>query len=99
MGENERFFLSDNETIALSRSDTVANKGVYQVPLPLTVKLPLTIRRRQDGDRIRLTETLTKRISRYFIDKKTPMDIRDQAWVVEDSAGEIVALLPLSIPI
>jgi tRNA(Ile)-lysidine synthase len=41
-----------------------------------------------------LTETLTKRISRYFIDKKTPMDIRDQAWVVEDSAGEIVALLP-----
>ena len=94
LGENERFFLSDNETIALRRSDTVADKGVYQVPLPLTVKLPLTIRRRQDGDRIRLTETLTKRISRYFIDKKTPMDIRDQAWVVEDSAGEIVALLP-----
>ena len=94
LGENERFFLSDNETIALRRSDTVADKGVYQVPLPLTVKLPLTIRRRQDGDRIRLTETLTKRISRYFIDKKTPMDIRVQAWVVEDSAGEIVALLP-----
>ena len=94
LGENERFFLSDNEMIALRRSDTVADKGVYQVPLPLKVKLPLTIRRRQDGDRIRLTETLTKRISRYFIDKKTPMDIRDQAWVVEDSAGEIVALLP-----
>lgn len=94
LGENERFLLPNDEMIALRRSNAVSEKGVYQVPLPLTVKLPLIIRRRQNGDRIHLTETLTKRISRYFIDKKTPMNDRDQAWVVEDSAGEIVALLP-----
>lgn len=67
---------------------------MYQVPLPLEVKLPLTIRRRQPGDRIRLTETLTKRVSRYFIDKKVSAEKREQAWIVEDSTGEILALLP-----
>lgn len=94
LGENDHCRLSNNAMVALRKSDTTIKEGGYQVPLPLTVKLPLTIRHRQSGDRIRLTDTLTKRISRYFIDKKIPMDARDNAWVVEDSAGEILALLP-----
>lgn len=94
LGENDHCRLSNNAMVSLRKSDTTIEEGGYQVPLPLTVRLPLTIRHRQPGDRIRLTETLTKRISRYFIDKKIPMDERDNAWVVEDSAGEILALLP-----
>lgn len=92
--DNEQYSLSDGSVIALRKNTDSAEKGMYQVPLPLTVKLPLTIRRRQAGDRIQLTNTLTKRVSRYFIDKKIPSDEREQAWVVEDSVGEIIALLP-----
>ncbi|MBO0453795.1 tRNA lysidine(34) synthetase TilS [Candidatus Enterococcus murrayae] len=94
LGENEQIVLSDGGTIALRRSDVYSENNGLHVSLPLSVKLPLTIRRRSAGDRIRLTKTLFKRINRYFIDKKIPTDQRDQAWVVEDSAGEIVALLP-----
>lgn len=94
LSENERCSLSDGTTIALKKSDLTLENEVYQVPLPLEVKLPLTIRRRQSGDRIRLTETLTKRVSRYFIDKKVSAEKREQAWIVEDSTGEILALLP-----
>lgn len=94
LDENERYSLPDGSVIVLRKNTTSIENGMYQVPLPLTVKLPLTLRRRRDGDRIRLTSTLTKRVSRYFIDKKIPTEKREQAWVVEDSAGEIVALLP-----
>ncbi|MGO3780883.1 MAG: tRNA lysidine(34) synthetase TilS, partial [Enterococcus viikkiensis] len=55
-----------------------------------------TIRRRQSGDRMRFSATLKKRINRYFIDQKIPADKRNNAWVVEDSLGEIVALLPFA---
>jgi len=94
LSENERIMLPDGETIALRKSNTIFENDAYHVLLPTTIKLPLTIRRRQSGDRIRLTETLFKRVNRYFIDKKIPNDQRDRAWVVEDSMGEIVALLP-----
>ncbi|MBO0409768.1 tRNA lysidine(34) synthetase TilS [Enterococcus hulanensis] len=94
LNENEQIKLPDGETIALRKSDTASETDAYHVLLPAAVKLPLTIRRRHAGDRIRLSETLFKRINRYFIDKKIPNEQRDQAWVVEDSMGEIVALLP-----
>ncbi|MGM0167825.1 tRNA(Ile)-lysidine synthetase [Enterococcus sp. AZ135] len=92
--ENTRCALPDGATITLRKSDEAGGNGMYQVPLPLTINLPLMIRKRRPGDRIRLTDALIKRIGRYFIDKKIPADEREQAWVVEDSAGEIVALLP-----
>ena len=94
MNENEQIKLPDGEAIALRKSDTASEIDAYHVLLPAAVKLPLTIRRRHAGDRIRLSETLFKRINRYFIDKKIPNEQRDRAWVVEDSVGEIVALLP-----
>jgi len=57
------------------------------------VKFPLIIRHRKAGDRIRLTQDLTKRVNRYFIDKKIPTAERDAAWIVEDASGEILAIL------
>lgn len=94
LAENEQCLLSDGSRVRLSSSRELTKAELYQVSLPGVLKLPLTIRRRQPGDRIRLTETLTKRVSRYFIDKKIPADQRANAWVVADSAGEIVAILP-----
>ncbi|MGH1648253.1 tRNA lysidine(34) synthetase TilS [Enterococcus gilvus] len=94
LDEGEEAELSDGARIALRKSSEASNKEGYQVFLPATVNLPLKIRKREAGDRIQLSGRLKKRINRYFIDKKIPTDARDRAWVVEDSAGEIVALLP-----
>lgn len=46
------------------------------------IQLPLTVRHRQAGDRISLTEVLTKRVNRMFIDKKIPNTQRDQSWLI-----------------
>ncbi|MGX7204880.1 tRNA lysidine(34) synthetase TilS [Enterococcus pingfangensis] len=92
--ENETILLPNTASITLQKSDLLTKKNGYQVPLPLTVQLPLTVRKRAAGDRISLSKTLKKRISRYFIDRKIPTDEREDAWVVTDAAGEVVALLP-----
>ncbi|MGF2941995.1 tRNA lysidine(34) synthetase TilS [Enterococcus xiangfangensis] len=92
--ENEQILLPNAASISLRKSDVPAKKNGYQVPLPLTIKLPLTVRKRAAGDRIALSKTLTKRIGRYFIDRKIPTDAREDAWVVTDATGEVVALLP-----
>ncbi|GCF95817.1 tRNA(Ile)-lysidine synthase [Enterococcus florum] len=55
--------------------------------------LPLTIRHRQPGDRIRLNKQLTKKVNRYFIDQKIPREAREAAWLVVDSSGEILSIL------
>jgi tRNA(Ile)-lysidine synthetase-like protein len=94
LDENEQFDLPDSGRITLRKSENEPRNDAYHVPLPLTAKLPLRIRHRRAGDRIQLTESLSKRVNRYFIDKKIATDERDRAWVVEDAAGEIVALLP-----
>lgn len=86
--------LADGSRLALNKSTEHVQQGNLQIPLPMTIKLPLTIRRREAGDRIRLTQGLTKRINRYFIDQKIPTDQRERVWVVTDSTGEVVALLP-----
>lgn len=94
LAENDQQILPNGAKITLKKSDMVSEKTPTSIPLPLTINLPLTIRKRQAGDRIRLSKTLTKRISRYFIDRKIPADDREEAWVVADAAGEVVALLP-----
>ncbi len=56
----------------------------------------LFIGKRQAGDRIQLTENLTKKVSRYFIDQKIPDWQRKSAWVVRDEQKNIVSLLPFA---
>ncbi|MGM0214670.1 tRNA lysidine(34) synthetase TilS [Enterococcus sp. AZ109] len=86
--------LSEAEKIRLSVGGKQDDKAEFAVVLPTTVKLPLTIRRRRDGDRIQLTSRLRKKVSRYFIDKKIPQKAREQSWVVTDASGEVLSLLP-----
>ena len=56
----------------------------------------LFIGKRQAGDRIQLNEKLTKKVSRYFIDKKIPDLQRKDAWVVKDEQKKIISLLPFT---
>ncbi|WP_188006861.1 tRNA(Ile)-lysidine synthase [Sporosarcina sp. ANT_H38] len=56
-------------------------------------KLPLSIRRREDGDRILLPGmTHPKRLSRLFIDEKVGMTERDRLPVIITAQGEICAV-------
>lgn len=96
LAEDQTLTIGENEKMTLRKSTTKKTLAGYHVPLPLETELPLTIRHRQSGDRMRFSATLKKRINRYFIDQKIPADERDKAWVVEDSLGEIVALLPFA---
>lgn len=86
--------LSLNEHLCLKNGEIKDQNASYSVLLPAKVDLPLTIRKREPGDRIQLTEKLRKKVSRYFIDEKIPQEKREQAWVVTDAAGEVISVLP-----
>ena len=93
LNENEHCQLSDGSIISVRKNSQYKPSEGFQILLPVTVKFPLIIRHRKAGDRIRLTQDLTKRVNRYFIDKKIPTAERDAAWIVEDASGEILAIL------
>ncbi len=60
------------------------------------VKVPLTIRHRQNGDRIKLKGMSgSKKISRILIDQKIPTAERKKAMVVEDRNQEILWVVGL----
>ncbi len=62
----------------------------------LTVYFPekVWLRRRKAGDRIKLTEKMTKKVSRLFIDRKLSHEKREKAWILEDGQGQILGVLP-----
>ena len=56
--------------------------------------LPLTIRHRQPGDRMRYKGLKgSKKIKDIFIDEKVPIKQRNKAWLVEDHLGNILWLI------
>lgn len=56
--------------------------------------LPLTVRQRQPGDRMRLKgKGGTKKIKRILIDQKVPREQRDELRVVCDNKGEVISFL------
>lgn len=58
------------------------------------LNMPLRVRHRQPGDRMSYEGLAgTKKIKDIFIDEKTPIDLRNQAWIVEDAGGEIIWLI------
>ncbi|MBL1230675.1 tRNA lysidine(34) synthetase TilS [Enterococcus sp. BWB1-3] len=95
--KNQGLFLSENEWIGLESSETkltVPEKVREWKPLERLLSseviLPLKIRHREDGDRIALSETLTKRLNRIFIDKKVTNSFRENAWVVLTADEEVI---------
>lgn len=61
------------------------------VNLPAS-ELPLTLRMKQDGDKVYLKNTGTKKVSRLFIDKKIPAAERLKMPVAVNSDGIIIAV-------
>lgn len=82
---------SDNAELQRTRYD---EEKVFKQELWLTKGETLFFRKRRPGDRIMLTDQLNKKISRFFIDKKVPNNERNQSWVVTDSKGNVIGVVP-----
>jgi tRNA(Ile)-lysidine synthase len=52
--------------------------------------------KREPGDRIALSEKLTKKISRYFIDNKIPDSQRKRSWLLVNSERMTYSLIPFA---
>ncbi|MFD2727914.1 tRNA lysidine(34) synthetase TilS [Enterococcus camelliae] len=100
--EDTQFFLSDHQWIGLLPTpidEKLIPKELCEwqtvcLPLASTVTLPLEVRKRKNGDRLKLTPALTKRLSRWLIDHKIPQKQRDEGWVVLDSTKNELAFFP-----
>ncbi|WP_303753545.1 tRNA lysidine(34) synthetase TilS [Enterococcus sp. S86.2] len=96
-------FLSENEWLAIVSVDETVNlpekvKLWSEISQPLALNFPneVIIRKRVDGDRIQLKESLRKKVSRILIDKKIPNDRREKTWVVTDTNNQVLAVLPIA---
>lgn len=94
---NEHVFLSEEEWLGLENAeskieqpDIVKDWQEFTLVISEKTAFPLMVRHRKDGDRIFLTPKLTKRLSRLFIDRKTPNILRDHAWVVFSADNNII---------
>ncbi|EOH94580.1 tRNA(Ile)-lysidine synthetase [Enterococcus haemoperoxidus ATCC BAA-382] len=94
---NDHVFLSEKEWLGMETAGKKIEppesvKDWTEISLLITEQtpLPITVRHRQDGDRISLTPSLTKRLNRLFIDQKIPNLIRDQAWVILSAEDKII---------
>lgn len=81
----------------IAQSITADRTGEYLFNgYTVTVKdpsvLPLTIRTREDGDKVMLENIGTKKISRILIDHKIIREERDKMPVIVDKDGTIIAL-------
>lgn len=96
---NEWVKISDTEKIGVFSNSSPLIEDNNQMVSEMKIsgeqlKLPLTIRHRQPGDRMNY-QGLTghKKIKDIFIDEKIPLAERDQAWLVEDSEKRIIWLI------
>lgn len=65
----------------------------WRCRLPVTVQLPLAVRTWRQGDRIKLTNGVSKKLSDVFIDAKIPAVFRS-SWLVLVDAGDAVVWVP-----
>lgn len=66
-------------------------------PLPLQFPTEVVFRKRRAGDRIQLTSSLRKKVSRILIDKKTPNEMRERSWVMATKEGQLLGVLPQAL--
>ncbi len=65
--------------------------GVWALPLAASA-LPLTIRRRQPGDRVRLSTGQTSKLQDLLVNAKVPRERRDRLPVIVSAGGEILGV-------
>lgn len=87
--------LSPNEKIGVFECKHKREEGIDTLIVPADkLKLPLTIRHRKNGDRMRYQGLSgTKKIKDIFIDEKVAPEKRDKAWLVENAVGQIIWLI------
>src|SRR5699024_6092064 len=52
------------------------------------------LRRGKAADRIKLTEKITTKVSRLFMDRKIAHEKGEKAWILQDGQGQILGVLP-----
>jgi tRNA(Ile)-lysidine synthetase-like protein len=72
------------------------NTATWHCFLPASVKLPLTLRTWQEGDRMTLTDGSTKKLGDIFTDAKVPLLFRPVWAVLTDADGEVLWLPALA---
>ncbi|WP_245831000.1 tRNA lysidine(34) synthetase TilS [Sediminibacillus massiliensis] len=89
--------LPDGSIISASITDCpVDNKGTAFVCELENITLPLIIRSRKQGDRMKIKGMKgRKKLKDIFIDEKIPMELREKWPVVTDAEGEILWLAGL----
>lgn len=84
-------YLKLSNGMILEKVDNINSNGNDVLRLCSNdVLLPLRVRNRKNGDRIRTLNGGTKKVKDIFIDKKIPLDKRDSWPIVVDSKDEIV---------
>ncbi|MGO3212493.1 MAG: tRNA lysidine(34) synthetase TilS, partial [Ruoffia tabacinasalis] len=79
---------------------TDLKKNLYvEIPLSLAEGRPsITLRHRKNGDTLTLRRpdgtSYHKKVSRIMIDQKIPKSKREDYWVIENSEGTILGMLP-----
>lgn len=109
--DSQTQMLNPGETIYLSDHQWIGYFPIGEEKIPEKVKLwsefrqefcvdsvqSLILRKRQAGDRILLSENLNKKVSRYFIDQKVPLEERDEAWLIMNKEQKIIGILPYTL--
>lgn len=100
---NHWYKLSEKELAGVFDIDAIATdlkKNLYvEIPLSLAEGRPsITLRHRKNGDTLTLRRpdgtSYHKKVSRIMIDQKIPKSKREDYWVIENSEGTILGMLP-----
>lgn len=91
--------IPGGKRLGLFRSDSNSpvESVVKQITLEVdSISLPLKIRHRETGDRIRIKGMNgSKKIKDLLIDRKIPMSQRNQLIIIEDASGQVVWIVGL----
>ncbi len=87
------FSLSETEIVEITAGDSQLTDS-WQVNISKD-RLPLTLRHRQSGDKIQISNIPPKhqKINRFFINQKIPTEQRDKIWILSDKNEQILAIL------
>ena len=87
------------EDIVLSKNERVSfTKEEGWEMIVSCEDFPLIIRRRKSGDSLLLRSNQHQSLRRYCINEKIPKEERENLWVVENAAKEIIAILGFRKP-
>jgi len=95
LNENDWTQISETEKIGFFKTDReIKDSDLLIYCYPEDISLPITVRHRENGDKMTLKGTDgSKKIKDIFIDQKIPPKERDNAWILEDSKGQIMWLI------